>query len=97
MENKEFFDRSSNSKHTDNKSEELFNKVKKDLFNKIYDILDADCDDEISIVTAKKSLLPSEVNKMLDPVYLKLKLDNCKLNKNEFSEYCQALFEVNLV
>ena len=86
----------SKAKHTDTGTDHLFNKIKRDLFNKIFDYLDRDCDDCISIFTADLKSLSSDVLEILDPVILKLKMENCTYNRQNFVDYCEMLFDVNL-
>ena len=80
--------------HTNSETDHLFNKIKRDLFKRIFLSLDKDNDDSISIFNADLKSLTPDVLEILDPVILKLKMEKYIFNKQNFIEYCEMLFDV---
>ena len=51
----------------------------------------------ISILNANFKSLPKDIINILDPIFLKLKIENCTMTKQNFLDYCELLFEVKIM
>ena len=85
-----------NLKHTNYSTDLILNKLKIESFKNIFEILNAG-DNRITLVANNFKKLPKEIQSILEPLKIKLKLENLSINKEEFIEYCDELFEVYFV
>ena len=88
------FKKNANTAHTTNKSQILVNSMKSKSFRKIFSLLDTDEDKQISIFCHSLQNLPQNILKLIQPILMKLKEENCIITENEFVDYCDMIYNV---
>jgi hypothetical protein len=86
----------SETKHINEDSEQIFNKLKEESFKRIYKLLDSDEDNVISVFNMDLRKLPPTIIKILDPIFKELKEENETLTEREFVRACDHLYNVSL-
>jgi hypothetical protein len=85
------------SKHTSGDSDSIFNKLKNELFRKIFKQLDADQDGIISIFNIDLRKIDNTILKILQPILTELKEMEETLTEDEFIRACEHLYDVKIV
>lgn len=92
----EDFRQRSNSKHTQKHSEQLYKAKKARTFTKIFRLLDVDEDNSISQRAINLRGIGNELRRLLTPILNKLKEEGCSINRSDFIEYCDVIYEVSV-
>ena len=75
------------------KTDEIINNKKEKIFKKIFLLLDSDEDGKISPLHVNIKKLPEFLQKILEPIFNELNLENESLNENEFIFVCNKFYE----
>jgi len=84
---------SSTSSFTQEKSNQLVEKLRTDCFRMIFSKLDGDKDGIISQTAINTQSIPESINKMYLPVIQEMNYMNCTLNMQEFIDASNCLFK----
>lgn len=66
--------------------------MKKEAFNKLFNLLDFNGEQAISNYNLQKKNIPPEIQTILTPLFNKIKIENCKMEKDEFFDCCEEIF-----
>jgi hypothetical protein len=86
--------RNAETKYATNDSEYLFYKMKMESFQKIFKLLDNSKDGVLSIYNLDVKKLPTNISKIMDPIFRELKEEEETLNESEFVTACDHLYNV---
>ena len=81
-----------NNIKTNKSSINIYNNKKEKIFEKIFKILDKDEDNFISRINLLNLNLPLKISNFLNPLFNIIKTNDLKINKNEFIEFSNLLF-----
>ena len=70
----------------------IFNQKKEKSFKKLFKLLDGDNDGQISYNCISIKQLPKNIQDILEPIFLELKIENEVLNENEFIFVCEKYY-----
>ena len=90
----EEFKQKSKTIHTQKYSDQLFGQKKYRAFENIFKAMDKDEDKLITYRTISLNFISENLRKILNPIVLKLKEDQCSMNQKEFINYCDNIYEV---
>ena len=83
-----------NQVHIEKNSNELFENMKREKFNKIFNLLDGDEDGKISFTSMETKNLTKTIRTLLDPVFRQIKFEQDSLNRMEFIKILHRIYNV---
>lgn len=93
----ENFEKTFNMNHTNYSTEVIINRLKSEVFKKIFKIIDRDGKKMISIFNMDIKKLPFNISDILEPILTKIKTENCRIDEESFIDNCNQLFEVKIL
>ena len=83
--------------HTQKNSEDILNLKKYRAFQSLFEAMDKDEDKVITFQTISFNIISNELRKILNPLVIKLKEEQCTMNQKDFINYCEFLYEVRFI
>jgi hypothetical protein len=75
------------------KNQQILKNKRMKIFQKIFNILDSDGDNQINPRTINFNALPKNIQTILNPIYIELKDDEETLTSKEFIEVCEIMYQ----
>ena len=92
--NDENFNKTLKMNHTNTYTEVMFKNIKFVVFKKIFHLMDRDSKKVISNFNIDLKDIPSSISDILEPIIYKIKMENCRLDEDNFIECCNLIFDV---
>ena len=75
------------------KNQQILKNKRMKIFQKIFNILDSDGDNQINPRTINFNALPKNIQTILNPIYIELKDDEETVTNKEFIEVCEIMYQ----